>query len=115
MNKLTIYINPACSNCRTALSFLEEKGIEPEIIEYLTSPLTASEYTHLINLGITPSDLIRTKETAWQQLKLDINTVSTEEIIDILIKNPSILQRPIIVSNDKAIIARPPEKILDFI
>lgn len=115
MNKLIIYTNPACSNCRRALSFLEEKEIEPEIIEYIASPLTASELTRLINLGITPSDLIRTKETAWQELNLDINTVSTEEIIDVLVKYPSIMQRPIIVSNEKAIIARPPEKALDFI
>lgn len=115
MKKITIYINPACSNCRRALSILEEKGIQANIIEYLNFPPNINDLRNMTRLGITPAELIRTKEAKWKDLDVNISAASTEELLNILSKNPDIMQRPIVVTKDKAIIARPPEKILEIL
>ena len=115
MKKLTIYHNPRCSKSRETLTLLTEKGIETNVIEYLKTPLTKKGLkTLLMKLNLKPIDIIRTNEDIFKK-KFKGKNFEDEEWIQILIENPTLLQRPIVVDEYKAIIARPPESVLEFI
>lgn len=115
MNIDKIYYNPNCSKCRQTKSILEEKNIDLDIIEYLSNTPTKEELTHIISFGIPCKDLIRTGEAEWSQTGLDIETASDDELIKAIIQTPVLLQRPIVIANGKAVIARPPEKVLEIL
>lgn len=113
---VTIYHNPRCSKSRQTLSLLQEKGIEPEIIEYLSTPPTPVELKEIINkLGISARELMRNKEDAYKENGLDNNNLDEDELINVMIENPVLIERPIVLSNGKAAIGRPPENILEII
>jgi arsenate reductase len=113
---VTIYHNPRCSKSRQTLELLEEKGIKPEIIEYLLSPPSADELKNILNiLGISARELMRKKEAAYQENGLDDGNLSEDELVDAIIKNPILIERPIVVSKGKAAIGRPPENVLAVI
>ena len=111
----TIFYNPDCSKCNQSLLLLKEHKIDPVIIKYLDARLSKDDLTHIISLGIPAKDLIRTHEDEWQASGLDIDTASDDEIIHAIIQHPIILQRPIVIANGKAIIGRPPEKVLEIL
>ena len=114
-NKTRILHNPRCSKSRQTLELLRDKGIEPEIIEYLKTPPDREELEAIIDtLGIEPRDLIRRHEALYKELDLD-RDLSRNELIDILVRNPKLIERPIVISDGKAAIGRPPEKILDIL
>jgi len=114
--KLVIYHNPRCSKSRETLQILEDNNLSPEIVEYLDEPPTAQELTGIIvMLGIGARDLLRTTEQAYRDAKLDDDSLSDEDIIEAICEHPILLQRPIVVAGDKAIIGRPPVKVLDII
>lgn len=115
MKNYTIYFNPSCTKCNQTLSLLNEKEISADIIEYLDSPPSIEELTHIISLGIPAKDLVRTHEDEWKASRLDINSASDEEIMNTIIANPIILQRPIVIANGKAVIGRPPENVLEIL
>lgn len=111
-----IYYNPRCSKCRLSLELLNEQGIEPDVIEYLNdTPDHATIEQILDMLGIQPRDLMRTGESIYKELDLDNKDLSRTELIDIMITHPILIERPIVIQNGKAVIGRPPEKILDII
>lgn len=115
-DKLVIYHNPRCSKSRETLQILEDNNASPEIIEYLNEPPTAQELTRIIAmLGIGARDLLRTTEPAYEEAKLDDDSLSDAEIIAAICKYPALLQRPIVVTGDKAVIGRPPVRVLDII
>ena len=109
-----IYHNPRCTKSRQTLELLEEKGINPEIIEYLKTPPLFQELSDVIKLlGIKPRELLRNKEAAYGENNLSDKTLSDEQIIKIMIENPILIERPIVVvDNKKAAIGRPPENVL---
>jgi len=110
---ITIYHNPRCSKSRQTLSILEDKGMDIEIIEYLQTPPDAATLQALIKkLGITPKDLLRKGEEEFKQAGLDKKNVTDEEIIQAMLKYPKLIERPIVVNNDKAALGRPPENVL---
>ncbi|MCG8433029.1 MAG: arsenate reductase (glutaredoxin) [Gammaproteobacteria bacterium] len=112
----TIYHNPRCSKSRATLALIEEKGVEPEVIEYLKAPLEQTVLRDIIEmLGVSPRDLLRTGEDEYKQLNLDNPELSDEKIIQIICAHPILLQRPIVVNGDKARIGRPPESVLEII
>lgn len=114
MAKVKIYHNPRCSKSRQALEMLNDGGHDVEIIEYLKTGLDKVEVENLIvMLGDEVSSLIRKKETEFKENPFD--TEKEKEIIKALTKTPKLLERPIVVKGKKAIIARPPEKIGDFV
>jgi arsenate reductase len=116
MLKITIYYNPDCSKCRQTLKLINSKVDDDiQLIKYLDSQLTSDELNHITSMGIAAKDLIRTHEQEWKTLGLDIDESTTEELINAIISYPSLLQRPIVLANDKAVIARPPEKVLDIL
>ena len=115
MKKLTIYHNPRCSKSREALAILDQKEIETEVIEYLKTPLTKKVLKNLfIKLNLKPIDVIRTNEDVFKQ-KFKGKNFTDEEWIQILIENPILLERPILIDEYKAIIARPVETVIEFI
>ena len=115
MSHTNIYYNSSCSKSRQILKLLLEYNIESNLIDYLNSQLTVEQLTHIINLGIPVKDLIRTNEDEWKDLTLNIDNSTDKELINAIINQPKILQRPIILINGKAIIARPPEKALEIL
>jgi arsenate reductase len=104
---IKIYHNPRCRKSREALKYLEDKGASFEVIQYLQNPLTGQELSDLINkLNISPIDLIRKEEALWKTQFKDKN-LDNKALIDLMIKEPRLIQRPIIEFQDMAVIARP--------
>jgi len=111
-----IYHNPRCSKSRQTLQLLKDKGIEPTIIEYLTNPPTIETLSKIItNLGVNPRAIIRKKEAAYNDNNLANKSLSDDEIIELMVKNPVLIERPIVTIDGKAVIGRPPENVLDII
>ena len=113
--KVTLYYNPRCSKCREALCLLEDKGIETEIVEYLKAPPTEKELKALLNkLGLKPMEIIRTKEPLFLE-KYKGKRHSDAEWIKIMSKNPILIERPIAIEGDRAVIGRPAERIITIL
>jgi len=112
---MKIYHNPRCRKSREALSILQEKGQDPEIIEYLKTPPSETELKDILNkLGKAPKDIIRTGENLYKE-HYKGKELPDEEWIKILVSNPVLIERPIVIKGDKAVVGRPPENILDLI
>ncbi len=112
----TIYHNPRCSKSRQTLELLHEKQIDADIIEYLNQPPNRDELERLLDmLGLEPRQLMRTKEAEYKQLGLDDESLSRDALIEAMIANPKLIERPIVVHNGKAAIGRPPENILEIL
>ena len=113
---VTIYHNPQCSKSRQTLELIQAKNISPIIIEYLKSNLTSSEIKRILqSLGVPVRSIIRNSETSYKTLKLDDESLSEQALIDAIIENPQLLQRPIVLDKDTAVIGRPPEKVLKIL
>lgn len=116
MPKVKIYHNPRCTKSRQTLQLLRDQDIEPEVIEYLKTPPTTKELKNILNyLNITPRDLLRTKESVFKTLQLDNPELTNNDIIQAMVDNPILIERPIVVANHKAAIGRPPENILGIL
>ena len=108
-----IYHNPRCGKSRQSLQLLQEQGIEPEIIEYLKTPPSAEELNDILQkLGMEPRELMRKKEAEFKANKLDDETLDRQTLINGMINHPILIERPIVIANDKAAIGRPPEAVL---
>ena len=115
MSKLTIMHNPRCSKSREALKILEENGINAEIVKYLETPPTKEEIKELLKiLGINARDLMRTKEEIYKELNLK-DVTNGEKLIEAMTEHPKLIERPIVIKDGKAVIGRPPSKIVDFL
>ena len=111
---MKIYHNPRCRKSRETLSLILENGVEPEIIEYLKTPPAPEELKGLLDLlGISAEQLIRKGESIYKE-QFKGGTYSEGEWIQILSENPKLIERPIVVSGDKAVIGRPPENVKDL-
>ena len=111
---MRIYHNPKCSKSRQTLELIRSKTSEFEIIEYLKNPLTAEEITVLLSqLNIDPVELVRTQEVIWKE-DYKGKELTDIEIINAMFENPKLIERPIVVRNNKAVIGRPPENILSL-
>ncbi len=116
MTELTLYHNPRCSKSRAALELLEARGLKPEIVRYLDSPLSTSELKELLNkLGLTARQLLRTGEDEYKTLELVDAGLEEAQLIAAMVEHPKLIERPILVAGDKAIIGRPPEKVLEIL
>jgi arsenate reductase len=113
---VTIYHNPQCSKSRQTLKLLEERGIKPQIVEYLKNPPSESELKRLLKLlGLKPRELLRKKEEEYKKAKLDKPDLADAEIIRAMVKYPRLIERPIVISGTKAVLGRPPENVLKII
>lgn len=114
-DKVVIYHNPKCSKSRETLQILQDNNIEPEIIDYLENPPTAQVLKNIIAmLGISARDLMRSTEPAHKEANQD-DSLSDDDIIAAICEYPALLQRPIVVSGNQAIIGRPPVRVLEII
>ncbi len=110
--KIRIYVKPTCTTCRKALKILKESEVEFENINYFEKPFNEKTLTQLIkNLGIPPKELLRKRAKIYKDMELSEKELTYSEIIGLMVKYPELLQRPIIVRGDKAILARPVEEI----
>ena len=111
---MKIYHNPKCSKSRQTLEIVRSKTSEFEIVEYLKKPLTAKKITELLSqLNIKPLALVRTKEIIWRE-NYKGKELTDIEIINAMFENPKLIERPIVVKNNKAVIGRPPENVLSL-
>ncbi|MCB0221163.1 MAG: arsenate reductase (glutaredoxin) [Chrysiogenetes bacterium] len=112
MAKITIYHNPRCSKSRQTLALLEDAGASIEVVEYLQTPPSASELAEIVKmLGVAPMEIVRKKEAEFKELGLDQKVPADAKLLELLSKNPRLIERPIVVKGKKAVIGRPPENV----
>lgn len=115
MKKITVYEKPTCTTCRNVAKELQSQGIDFEKVNYYIDPFSKAKLKSLLNkMKIKPVELIRTKEKIYKDLDIKNKNYSDEELIDLMIKYPDLVQRPIIEVGDKAILARPAERIKEL-
>ncbi|MDR8017336.1 arsenate reductase (glutaredoxin) [Ectopseudomonas guguanensis] len=116
MTDLTLYHNPRCSKSRGALELLEARGVQPNVVRYLETPPSASELKSLLGkLGITARDLLRSGEDEYKTLGLSDTSLSEAQLIEAMVQHPKLIERPILIAGDKAVVGRPPEKVLELL
>lgn len=116
MERLTIYHNPACGQSRGALALLEERGVPVDVVEYLKTPLDRATFERFLDLlPDPPADLVR-KDKRFKELGLDPEAyVTRQQVVGVLLEYPELMQRPVVVRGDRALIARPSEKVLSLL
>ncbi len=113
---VTIYHNPRCSKSRAALELLDKQGIQPQIIEYLKAPPAAATLEKLLDmLGMEPRELMRSAEPEYRDNGLDAPGLTRAQLIEAMVRHPRLIERPIVVHNGRAVIGRPPVKVLDIL
>jgi arsenate reductase len=111
-----IYHNPRCSKSRQTLALLNERGIEPQVVEYLKTPPTRRQLQDILRLlGLKPRDLIRTGEEEYAAAGLADPALTDDQLLDAMIDHPKLIQRPIVVADGKAALGRPPEQVLEIL
>lgn len=116
MAAMTLYHNPRCSKSRSALQLLEERGLTPAIVRYLETPLSAAQLQDLLaKLGIPARQLLRSGEDEYKSLGLSEPNLTDAQLIEAMAAQPKLIERPILVVGEKAVIGRPPENILEIL
>ena len=112
---MKIYHNPRCNKSRQTLALLQENGVEPDVVLYLDNIMTADELRGLLaKLGISPMQLVRKGEAVWKE-KYKGKSLSDDQVIEAMIANPKLIERPIVVKDRSAVLGRPPENVLELI
>jgi arsenate reductase len=115
MADVTIWHNPRCSKSRDSFNLLEEKGIEADVVKYLDNPPSKEELKEVLKLlGIAPRELMRTKEMIYKELNLKEEN-DDEKLIEAMVENPKLIERPIVIKGGKAVIGRPIEKVIELL
>ncbi|QLQ31104.1 MAG: arsenate reductase (glutaredoxin) [Candidatus Thiothrix singaporensis] len=115
-DSVTIYHNPRCSKSRQTLELLESEGVIPTIVKYLETPPDAATLGSLLDmLGLQPRQLMRTAEAEYSTLQLDNPALTREQLIQAMAEHPRLIERPIVVKDGRAVLGRPPEKVLDLL
>jgi arsenate reductase len=113
---VTIYHNPRCSKSRKALALLEEHGVETDVVRYLETPPDAAGLDTILRmLDLEPRDLMRKSEAPYAKLGLDDPSLSRDALIAAMVENPILIERPIVVSGQRAVLGRPPESVLEVL
>ena len=116
MAEYTIYHNPRCSKSRQTLALLEENGIQPELRLYLEAPPSAAELAEVLGkLSLSPRQLLRKGESAYAEAGLEDASLGDEQVIAAMVAHPILIERPIVVQGERAVLGRPPENVLDLI
>jgi arsenate reductase len=114
--KVTIWHNPRCGTSRKTLDLLRQRGIEPEVIEYLKTPPTAAEIEQVLGLlGKGPREILRKKEAAYAEQGLADPNLTDAQLITAMAQTPILIERPIVLAGDKAALGRPPEAVLEIL
>lgn len=116
MTDVVIYHNPRCGTSRNTLGLIRNAGIEPQIIEYLKSPPTRDVLRDILaRAGLTPRQVIRTKEGLYHELKLGDPAVSDDQLLDAMIANPVLIERPLVATSKGVRLCRPSEHVIDLL
>ncbi|HEX2192617.1 MAG TPA: arsenate reductase (glutaredoxin) [Acidimicrobiales bacterium] len=112
---VSVYFNPACSNCRTVEGILTDRGVEAEYVRYLESAPRREELEQVLAMLGTddPRAIVREKEPVYAELGLD--SVGRDQLLDAMTEHPILIQRPIVIKGDRAVVARPPERVLELL
>ena len=115
MADVTLYHNPVCGKSRGAVEILQQRGVDCEIIEYLKTPLDRATLERFLDLlDGAPADLVR-KDKRFKELGLDPNDyVTRTQVVDVLLKHPELMERPVVIRGSRAVIARPSERVLEL-
>ena len=116
MAKMTIYQKPTCSTCRQAVQLLKDSGTPFTSVNYYEERFTAAQLKALLKkAGLSPREILRTKEELYKQLDLAKTPLSDDALIEVLVTHPDLIQRPIVVKGDKVLLARPAERVKDLL
>ncbi len=116
MSEVIIYHNPRCSKSRQTLALLQERGITPTVVKYLEAPPDAETLARILSqLGLAPRQLMRKKEEPYSALGLDDQSLNDDALIQAMVDNPVLIERPIVLANDQAALGRPPENVLSIL
>ncbi len=116
MGKITIYQKPTCTTCREVYKILKDSGVDFDAVNYYIDPIPKKKLKELLKkMRMKPQELLRTKEPIYKELRLAEKKLSDDEVIDLMIKYPDLLQRPIVEKGDKVILARPAERIKEIL
>ncbi|WP_438971058.1 arsenate reductase (glutaredoxin) [Methylophaga sp.] len=116
MTAIQILHNPRCSKSRQTLALIEEKGIQPEIIKYLESPPSETELRAILTkLDLSARELLRKGEDDYKALNLKDKTLSEDDLIAAMVEHPKLIERPIVINQNRARVGRPPESVLDIL
>jgi arsenate reductase len=115
-DSVRIFYNPGCSKCRLTMDILNDTGTGATVVEYLKSPPDNTQLAEVLQLlGMEPRDLMRKQEAPYKDNNLDNPELSREQLIQAMVDNPILIERPIVIKGNKAIIGRPPEKVLEIL
>ena len=115
-DKIKVYQKPTCTKCRQTINILKDRCADFEAINYYEHPLSAEELHSLIEkLGLSPQDLLRKGEQIYRDLKIGERDLTDDELIELMVENPDLIQRPIVVRGKKAVLGRPPESVEDLL
>lgn len=114
--KITVYLKPTCSKCRETVKLLKERGVEFESVNYYERPVTAEELRGLLEkLELSPRDILRKDEPVARSLGINRREVSDDELIQLMVEHPDLIQRPIVVRGNRAVLARPVANIEELL
>ncbi|HET9529309.1 MAG TPA: arsenate reductase (glutaredoxin) [Blastocatellia bacterium] len=115
-DEIKVYQKPTCSKCRETIGILREEGVSFESINYYERPLGADQLRSLIaKLGLSPRDLLRKGEKVYKELEIGSRELTDDQIIELMVEHPDLLQRPIVVRGEKAVLGRPPENVKELL
>jgi arsenate reductase len=113
---IVVYQKPTCTTCRQVHAALQESGVDFETVNYYVDPIPKKKLTELLGkMGMTPRQLLRTREPIYKSLRLDERELSDDEIVDLMVQHPDLIQRPIVETGARAILARPAERLNDLL
>ena len=116
MSNITIYQKPTCTTCRQVHKALKESGVDFDAVDYYTDPIPKTKLKELLKKsGLQARDLLRTKEAIYKELKLADRELSENEILDLMVEHPDLIQRPIVEKGSRAILARPAERLKEIL
>jgi len=114
--KIVIYQKPTCTTCRQVHAMLKESGVDFNAVDYYVDPIPKPRLLELLKkMQMAPRQLLRTKETIYKSLKLGDRDLSDDEIVDLMVKHPDLIQRPIVENGARAILARPAERLKEIL
>jgi len=115
-DKVQILHNPRCSKSRQTKDILENQGVDASIVEYLKTPPTTAQLEEILDmLGLEPRELMRKHESPYKENNLDDDSLTREQLIQAMVDNPILIERPIVIKGNKAALGRPPEKVLEIL
>jgi arsenate reductase (glutaredoxin) len=114
--KITVYQKPTCTTCRQVHAALRDAGVDFNAVDYYTDPLPRAKLQELVRkMGIPVRSLLRTKEPIYKTLRLGERELSDDELLDVMVEHPDLMQRPIVERGDRAILARPAERLREIL